>query len=174
MKIELDLIPLGDIDEDIIDALKQELKEKNFVVRVFSKMSIPKTSLNFYRKQYNAEVIVDVLRKMEGNVIGLTNVDLYAKSLNFVFSLVEYDGPAIISTYRMNPIFYKERSNFDLLINRLVKEILYCVGRIHGLSECPNPKCLMHKSRSASDLDYKEDNFCKDCEIANTIKGLNL
>lgn len=174
MKLELDIIPLGNNNEDVIDALKRDLKEKNFIVRVFSKMSIPKTSLNFYRKQYDADVIIDTLRKLEGNVIGLTSVDLYAKSLNFVFSIAEYDGPSVVSTYRMNPTFYQEKPNFDVMVQRLVKEILYCVGRMQGLKECPHPKCLMHKSRSVGDLDFKNGNFCKDCEINNTLKGINL
>ena len=174
MKLELDIIPLGNNNEDIVDALKRDLKEKSFIVRVFGRMEIPRTSMNFYRKQYNAEIILDVLRKMEGNVIGLTNVDLYAKSLNFVFSESEYEGPSVVSTYRMNPAFYQEKPNFDLMVKRLVKEVLYCVGRMQGLKECPNPKCLMHRSQSAGDLDFKDESFCKECEISNALKGINL
>jgi predicted Zn-dependent protease len=174
MRIELDIVPLDDIEDKIIDALKEELKERNFIVRVYAKMEVPKTSLNLYRKQYDADVIIDMLREMKGNIIALTNKDLYSKNLNFVFSMTEYDGPSVISLYRLNPTFYQEKSDFNLFVNRLVKEILYCIGKMKGLKDCGNVKCLMHKANSVRDLDYKEKDFCKDCKINNVLEGVDL
>ncbi|HIE41048.1 MAG TPA: hypothetical protein EYP80_00110 [Candidatus Aenigmarchaeota archaeon] len=174
MKIELDLIPLNEVDNKIIDALKDELKEKNFIVRIFAKMNLPKTALNFYRKQYNAEIIIDVLRTMEGYIIGLTEKDLYVRGSNFVFSVAEYDCPCVISIFRLNPIFYKESQDFNLLINRLVKEVLYCIGKIKGLKDCTNPKCIMYRAKSVRDIDFKEKNFCNDCKINNILEGIEL
>jgi len=174
MKVELDIIPLGYFDEKVIDAIKRELRDKNFIVRVYAKMDLPRTSLNLYRKQYDANIILDVLRKLQGNIIGITDKDIYSNSLNYVFSVAEYDGPAIISIYRLNPKFYQEKQNFDLLINRLIKEILYCIGIVRGLKDCSNPKCIMHKVKSVRDLDYKEKDFCNDCKIKNVLADTGL
>ncbi len=174
MRIKLDIVPLGRVSGDIIDAIKQELKKKDFIVRVYAKNDPPKTALNVYRKQYNAKVILDSLRKLKGKIVAITNFDLYTDKLSFVFSISEYEGPAVISTYRMSPRFYQEKPNFDLFVNRIVKEILYLVGKIEGLKDCPNIKCIMHKTSSVRDLDYKEKDFCKDCKINNVLKGVEL
>ena len=174
MRPELDIVPLEYSNEEVIDAVKRELKERNFIVRVYAKMDLPKTSLNFYRKQYNADIILDVLRKLKGNIIGITDKDIYSGSLSYVFSIAEFDGPAIVSIYRLNPRFYQEKPNFDLLVDRLVKEILYCIGIIKGLKECSNPRCVMHKVMSIRDLDYKKKDFCDDCKIKNILEDTNL
>jgi archaemetzincin len=174
MRIELDIVPLGNVSEDIIDGLKQELKEKNFIVRIYAKTNLPKTALNVYRKQYNADVIMDTLRKLKGKIIAITDVDLYTDKLTYVFSVSEYEGPALVSIYRLNPKFYQEKANFNLLIDRLVKEVFYVIGKIEGLKDCPNIKCLMHKTSSARDLDYEEKDFCKNCKINNALQGVNL
>ncbi|MCD6274890.1 MAG: hypothetical protein J7J15_02610 [Candidatus Aenigmarchaeota archaeon] len=174
MRIELDIIPLGDINRDIIDALKQELKEKNFIVRIYAKTNPPKTAFNVYRKQYNANIIIDTLRKLKGNIIAITNFDIYTDKSNFVFSVSEYDGPSVISIYRLDSKFYQEKPNFDLLVSRLVKEVLYSIGKMVGLKNCKNIKCIMHKTNSVSDLDYKEMDFCKDCKINNALQGIDL
>ncbi len=174
MRIELDIVPMGNIDEDTIEVLKQRLKERNFLVRVYAKIELPKTSLNVYRKQYNADVITDTLRNLKGTIIAITDADLYTDKLSYTFSTVEYDGPALISTYRLNPEYYQEKPNFNLLIERLVKEVIYSTGRIKGLDDCQHPRCLMHKITCAKDIDFKEMDFCKECKINNTLKGVDL
>jgi len=174
MKIELNIIPMGDIDDDIIEVLKQKLKERNFLVRVYAKTELPKTSLNEYRKQYNADIIIDTLRNLKGTIIAITDADLYTDKLSYIFSTVEYDGPALISTYRLDPEYYQEKPNFNLLIERLVKEIIYSTGRIKGLEDCQHPKCLMHKITCVKDIDFEEMDFCKECKINNALKGVNL
>jgi len=60
------------------------------------------------------------------------------------------------------------------LVNRLVKEVLYSIGKMVGLKNCKNVKCIMHKTNSVSDLDYKEMDFCKDCKINNALQGIDL
>lgn len=174
MRIESDIIPLGEIEEKIIEALVTELKDSNFVVRVYAKTNPPKTALNVYRRQYNADIIFDTLRKLKGNIVAITNLDLYTGKLNFIFSVAEVDGPVLVSTYRLRPEFYQEKPNFDLLIERMSKEILYSVFKTQGLNDCTNTKCLMHKTTSVGDLDYKQREFCKDCKINNTVKGFKV
>ena len=174
MKLELDIVPMEKLSEELIDALKYDLKDKNFIVRVYAKTDPPKTSLNVYRKQYNADIILDTLRSLKGTIIAIADFDLYNDKLNYIFSAAEYDGPALISIYRLNPEFYKEPANFDKLIDRLVKEIIYCVGRIKGLKDCPNPRCIMHQANSARDLDFKNKDFCSECKINNTVKGIEF
>jgi archaemetzincin len=172
MRPEIDLIPMDDVDESVIEALRLSLKDKNCIVRVYAKIHSPKTAINMYRKQYDAEIILDALKDLDGSIIAITDKDIYTEKLNFVFSRVRKKGPAIISTYRLNPEFYQERKNFDKLVARLFKEAIYCIGKVSGLNDCPHPKCIMHKSTSAREIDMKDAEFCKECKLNNIIDCL--
>ncbi|OYT43327.1 MAG: hypothetical protein B6U88_01345 [Candidatus Aenigmarchaeota archaeon ex4484_56] len=172
--MEVDIIPMGNINSDIIEELKRELKNKNLIVRTYAKMDLPNTALNLYRKQYNAQILVDVLRNLKGIIIAVTDKDIYTDKLNYVFSYEEYDGPAIISLYRLRSEYYQEKRNFDLLIDRLTKTVIYSLGKLKGLKDCNNLTCVMHKPNSVEDIDHKSKEFCNDCKLNNTLIGIEL
>ncbi|MGC9310906.1 MAG: hypothetical protein ACP5E4_04265 [Candidatus Aenigmatarchaeota archaeon] len=174
MRPEIDLIPLENIDESVIEALRIGLKERNCIVRVYAKAKLPKTALNMYRKQYNAEIIVDALKELSGNIIAITDKDLYMDKLNFVFSVAGEKGPALISIHRLKPEFYQERPNFDRLIERLLKETIYCIGKMTGLKDCQNAKCIMHRAAAAGEIDFEDTEFCKECKLNNVVEHLKL
>jgi predicted Zn-dependent protease len=169
MRPEIDLIPMDDIDEKVVSDLKALLKERGCIVRMYSRAHSPKTSINLYRKQNNVDIVADALGDLSGKVVAVTDKDLYTNKLNFTFHHAEKNGPTVISTFRLRPEFYQERPSNYALMDRLLKETIFCIGKMNGMKECPNSKCIMHKSASARDIDTKSIEFCQDCKINNVI-----
>jgi len=174
MRPEIDLIPMDDIDEKIVEELKRRLKEKGCIVRMYTRAHSPKTAVNLYRKQNNVEVITDALSDLSGKVMAVTDKDIYASRLNFAFHSTVGGGPAIISTHRLRPEFYQEKPSMELTIDRLVKEAVFCIGKMNGLRECKSPRCIMYKVSSARDIDCKSHDFCAECKINNIVDNLRL
>jgi archaemetzincin len=132
-------------------------------------MSIPLDAYDSRRKQFNSSRIltkISNLSKKHGfeRILGITDVDLFAPHLNFVFGEAEYGGrAAIISIFRLRPEFYGEDFNKKLLVERSVKEAVHEVGHTLGLGHCDNPACVMFFSNSISDTDRKGAFLCEKC-----------
>lgn len=91
-------------------------------------------------------------------VLGVTDVDLYSKNLNFIFGSAQMGGTGcIISTNRLG----EEK----ILEERVVKEAVHEIGHVIGLDHCSKRQCVMHFSNSLDDTDRKTGWFCSDCEI---------
>jgi len=174
MRPEIDLIPMDDINETVVEELKKMLKEKGCIVRMYARAHSPKTSVNLYRKQNNVDVVVDALSDLSGKIIAVTDKDLYTNKLNFTFHQAEKGRPSVISTFRLRPEFYQEKGGETVVLDRLLKEVLFCVGKMGGMKDCPNPRCIMHRANSARDMDFKLVEFCKDCKINNVIESNRL
>jgi archaemetzincin len=96
--------------------------------------------------------------------LGVTDEDLYAENLNFVFGQAYSPGKtAVISTLRLNPTFYKQKPNENLFIERVVKEAAHEVGHTFGLKHCPIMTCVMSFSNSVGDVDRKTKYLCEGC-----------
>jgi predicted Zn-dependent protease len=174
MRPEVDLIPLDDIEMEIMEELRRQIKEKGCIVRLYARTFSPKTAANMYRKQYQVDIISDALSKLSGKVIAITDKDIYSNRLNYAFWSVKDGGPAVISTHRLRPEFYQEKPDPAKVMDRLVKETIYCIGRMNGIKDCPNSRCVMFKATSARDIDFKLSEFCKDCKINNIVDSLRI
>jgi archaemetzincin len=113
------------------------------------------------RGQYRADVVIEgYLARFASpgrSCVGLTGVDLYMPSLNFVFGLaLKNRGLAVVSWYRL-------RNGDDLMVLRLAKEVIHEVGHLEGLEHCPNRSCVMWFSNTLSETDSKETSFCTVC-----------
>lgn len=179
----LRLVPLGGIPREIPEVLIAELENLNIRCRLMPKVEIPQESYNHWRKQHNAETILDSIRDIsEVKFIDpsipslvITEADLYYSGLNFVFGL-EYPSKscAIVSLARLRPEFYDEKPNKNLLETRAVKEVLHELGHYLGLDHCSNPTCVMSFSPSVFDVDKKQKNFCDNCRLDLADRGMNI
>jgi len=167
---EIALVPFGNVEETLLEGLKGEFNKvtgKNLVLLPAERL--PSASYNPSRRQYLASDFIRALQKLslpEGNErLGITEVDLYAEGLNFVFGQAELGGRcAVVSVARLRNEFYGTRPDGKLLRLRAVKEIVHEMGHIWGLQHCPKATCVMHFSNSLSDTDRKDPHFCKECE----------
>ncbi|MEM1511835.1 MAG: archaemetzincin family Zn-dependent metalloprotease [Candidatus Jordarchaeales archaeon] len=131
---------------------------------------------NHQRGQYNAEEILNELKRRKGfRVLGVTQVDLYVPSLNFVFGLAEYGGnAALISTNRLRPEFYGEPHDEKKFFERMIKEAVHELGHTFFLKHCPRSYCVMHFSNSIYETDAKKKEFCHVCkrELEEKIESI--
>lgn len=167
----LKLLPLGNISKEILELVANVLKETyNLKVETITSIAIPEKSYNPSRGQYLAEKILDFLKKKFSlKIFAITNVDLYAEGLNFIFGQAELGGQvAIISTHRLNPEFYSLSPNRKLFFERIEKEAVHEVGHVLGLSHCNNKNCVMCFSNSILEVDRKLKKPCKKCRLKLT------
>ncbi|HHW16807.1 MAG TPA: archaemetzincin family Zn-dependent metalloprotease [Methanothermobacter sp.] len=156
--------PIGNVEEEILEFLKK------FISTIFNtrcivsnqKLATPEDAYNPLRNQYHSTRLLlflkNVLRGDFNRILGVTNVDLYAPHLNFVFGEAESPGKfAIISTYRLK---HPDRRIF---LERVLKEAIHELGHTIGLAHCSNPSCVMYFSNSIIDTDKKSPKFCKEC-----------
>jgi len=138
-------------------------------------MPIPRLAYNASRRRYISTIILESIKdyaernrgkKAFNKILGVTDVDLYAPGLNFIFGEAELLGEAaIISLYRLRPEFYGEQSNWNLFVERAVKEAVHEIGHTLGLRHCPHPTCVMHFSLHIGMTDRKRREFCHTCRL---------
>lgn len=170
MEPKIVLLPVGEIEGWVLDALEKDLETTfNCTVIRIKPMDVPEDALNRARGQYDASLI---LRRVHGLMeledqdkgLGIADVDLYAGGLNFVFGQAEFGGQcAIISLTRLRQSFYSLPENNAILSERTVKEAVHELGHVLGLEHCPDPECVMHFSNSLPDTDRKGASFCSQC-----------
>lgn len=162
------LIPIGDIDVNILNELTQTLSERfGFECRIGERMKHPDYAYNSNRKQYHSTAILRKITVPDSavKVLGIVDLDLYVPSLNFVFGEAEIDGKkAIISIKRLRQEFYNLPKDDELFKQRVIKEAVHELGHTFGLTHCKDVKCVMHFSNSLQDTDIKSDDFCSRCK----------
>ena len=179
----LRIVPVGEFPEGILSLVKDELENLNIKCRIMPKISIPKEAYNQWRKQYNAEVVMNMLANTSEvkfidksiPTLLLTEHDLYYSGLNFIFGLEDpTKSCAIVTLARLKPEFYDQTPSRGLLEERTVKEVIHELGHYVGLDHCTNSKCVMSFSPSVFDVDKKQKEFCDDCKIRLMTKGINI
>ncbi len=169
MKIILEQI--GSINGNIMEALRSKLSAF-FGCPVEIRQNMKQIDV-FYipdRNQYSSSMLLSSLEnapvegEREARAIGVTDIDLYTRGLNFVFGQASpATGTAIVSLYRLQEEFYGSAPNEFLLLQRALKEIVHELGHTFGLAHCANPGCIMHFSGCLADTDRKELLFCPEC-----------
>jgi len=162
------LVPIGDINKKYFPKLCDDLSLK-FKLKCYVKSPLthPDYAYNPKRKQYLADKFLGNIKKIKiddsiNKIIGITEVDLYARGLNFIFGQAELSSRnCIISVIRLDPRFYRDEYNEKLFYERVLKEAVHELGHTFGLQHCDNRKCVMVFSNSLLDTDYKSSNFCE-------------
>jgi archaemetzincin len=158
--LQVTIVPIGQPDRPTVVRLANDLAAEGFGARVSRGEAIPPDAYDGTRNQYRADRLLDALRGHEGErVLGVTDVDLYAGTLNFVLGIAEQSGRrAVISLARLRIGADAERYRA-----RVTKEAVHELGHTLGLGHCPDPACVMYFSNSLADTDRKGSRYCAAC-----------
>lgn len=178
------VIPVGRPPQAIVDAIVNELPMRTSAgTRLLPALNVPKDSWNQWRKQYNAESMLSSINgagavafiEKSTPSLFITDVDIYYDGLNFVFGLEDPTlAASIVSIARLRQEFYDKSPSIGLLTERAVKEAVHEVGHMLGIEHCRHPHCVMAFSPSISDVDSKKSEFCTECQVKASIRGVAL
>lgn len=166
----IEILPIGNVDAGLLRDLCNELQILFDGCRIAGKVEVPRQGYNAKRRQYNSKFFLDVVAAHAKNskaskVIGITMEDLYTYNLNFIFGQAEIKGKAcLISLNRLNPEFYGLKEDYQLLLERAVKEAVHELGHCYGLRHCSDKTCVMVFSNNIYEVDRKTRNFCRKCD----------
>jgi len=164
----IELIPIGTVDKDVLEALKEPLKEVfSQRTQIGNSMVLTPESWSQQRHQHLASMLLAAipLPKPNDRALGVVDVDIFAPGLNFVFGEADITGRrALISLQRLRQEFYGLPGNEKLFRERVFKEAVHELGHTYGLGHCPDTTWVMHFSNSLYDTDLKRWDFCLKCQ----------
>ena len=166
----ISIVPINAMDVALLERLALCLEERFlFTCVVESVLRVPATALNGVRKQMFLNTLVTrvaaIAPPIDGFRLAVTDFDLYKTSHQFIFGdASEEQRVAIVSSHRLRSEFYGERSDANLLFQRILKESVHDLGHVFGLKHCFNARCAMYFSNSIYDTDNKLSHFCESCE----------
>jgi archaemetzincin len=167
--VKITLKPIGDIDNNILEELKERLNQTfGRHVEIIPEADNLERAYNSKRQQYLALELLDKLKKSgvakDEKVLGIVDVDLYAPGLSFIFGQADItSGVALISLCRLRQEYYGLPPDDTLFLDRAAKEAVHELGHTFGLGHCKNTRCVMHFSNSLADTDLKQIAFCGKC-----------
>lgn len=134
-------------------------------------VQVPKYLFDSARQQYRSDRLLSWLEQTlrpsnDVKLVALCNFDAYFGNYNFCFGHAIIGGSvAAVYFQRLLPHSYADGDDRlrDLFQNRLIKEVVHELGHTFGLRHCFRNSCVMHKSKSVSDTDVKNEKFCNIC-----------
>lgn len=171
---KLDLLPIGDLDERLLENLAGALTDSLRVpCRILEPPLDPRFAFHPERGQYHSSELLAAMQPYAENrawrVLGVTAVDLYIPILTFVFGEAQMGGPcAIVSLHRLQQEFYGLPRDHGVLMERLAKEAVHEVGHTLDLTHCDDYSCAMAPSHAVEWIDLKEAWLCSSCQARVT------
>jgi archaemetzincin len=160
---------IGDVSPLVMAAVRRKLADV-FDAEVLSHSPAfePAIAFDYSRNQYNStsmlQALYDELPNDASKLIGITDLDLFAPVFTFVFGEAQLGGRvALASSFRLRTSFYGLSEDPELLLERMEKEAVHEIGHTFGLVHCSNPRCVMHVSTAAEEVDLKLVKLCQNC-----------
>jgi archaemetzincin len=167
--MDINVAPIHLSNSELLNDILFELSKKfDFCVRLIELDLNIETAFSSEREQFfSTQLLADAIKltdEINGNVLLLTEYDLYVPALTFVFGEAQLNGKhSIVSLCRLHEEFYSGRTNYKLLLERAIKEIFHELGHNFGLKHCQNWDCVMHASPGIEEVDIKGKQYCKFC-----------
>ena len=166
------IVSFGDIERKILSLIASEVATTFNKPTLISRkiLKIPQVAYVPERNQYYAEFFLkETLKSFRDKdiekILAVTDANIFADDLNFVFGIAQLNGrAALISLHMLDPRTYGEPYDEELFFNRIIKEAIHELGHTYGLRHCKNEKCVMSFSNSVSDVDRKTKEFCDVCK----------
>lgn len=132
---------------------------------------IPTNLFDNTRNQYVSDQLLSWLKQTlkpskETKVLAVCDFDAYFGKYNFCFGEAIIDGN-VSAIYLKRLLPANSNDDGDSLIlfhNRIVKEAIHEIGHTFGLRHCARDLCIMFKSKTISDTDKKNREFCELCQ----------
>lgn len=188
MDLRIALVPVGHMDAGEVEGSAIRLaKILNRAVEVRAPAAGPKAGHDPARGQHLAAPFLADLRaqlprlavvKLAGGApaaapvaagmpdvtVFVTDVDLYRPQTEGIFGEVDGRGRvAVVSVRRLREAFYRRKTDPAKQRARLVKMILYAIGRVRDLPDCRDPQCAMSTMTALADVDMKPEKYCAPC-----------
>jgi archaemetzincin len=159
------LLPVGNPDRRALDDLARDLGGMGFHVQPARRRALPRGSFDAKRGQFHSHALLGLANSVRAErVLAVTDVDLYAGDLNFVFGIAQPSGKAcVISLFRLH--LGAEEKRFR---GRALKEAMHELGHTFGLGHCAHPACVMWFSNTLEETDRKGAAYCPRC--AETLR----
>ncbi len=162
------LQPIGENDE-MFEQTIRKMKEYAEIffdckVKVLKPIPLPRQAYNKRRAQYDASVILDILRdKVPDDTLayaGIMMEDLYVRELNFVFGLGSFTNPVGVYSLVRYQYGTSEKNTF---LKRSLKVMNHELGHIFSMQHCIFYKCIMNGSNSLLESDSRPIHLCPLC-----------
>jgi predicted Zn-dependent protease len=140
-------LPVANPDRRALDDLARDLSGMGFVVELAGRRALPQGAFVAKRRQFHADALLGLALSVRAKrVLAVTDVDLYAGDLNFVFGVAQPSGEAcVISLFRLYLDADKEHFR-----GRALKEAMHELGHTFGLGHCADPACVMWFSEQST------------------------
>ncbi len=97
-------------------------------------------------------------------MIFVTDVDLFTPNAEGVFGEVDARNKCgVLSVRRLREAHYRRKADPVKQRARIVKLMLQTVGRLKGLADCRDSRCVMAPTGALADIDLKDERFCGVC-----------